>query len=539
MRRGALGASARASAFTLALMGASLANAVELPGTGVRVEVSGYLDGLAVVGTEGGKEQRPEALGALRLDATSGTIRAHAELRSRIGGPFEGGHAGFYNFVHTYQNRSPSVEVAEGYVSLRLRQADFQAGIQKFAWGKLDGLPPTDVLNPHDYHDPFVVDFEEAKIGVPALAGTLFPPDLPQTALTQLRLTLIYIPLAVPWRSALLDERWFPQSAAPQDAVVLPKSGVERRIDRELRRKCRLDDTLPFCDPPDAIVKRDVVVPTTVHTANHRAPLRLDTGGIAFRLGGMWRDLDWDIYHYSGPETGPDGTLDATVMSRANLRFDASHIVHPQLRSRATLRQRHSMIHMTGADGSLVIGGVTVRAEGAFFRDRPYLRIARDLVSADTAIGLTDDRFIDQVIDGCATNKPCKGAVRLAQLFPKSDSVEWGIGADYMIHGFFPIIQLNQIVLLDAAPRLAIDDPETRLTAILRRRFFQERLELEFRGVYAIERASWVVFPRVSYSVTDALRVRLGYLALGGDRDHLIGQFRKNDEVVMQVRYSF
>ena len=32
---------------------------------------------------------------------------------------------------------------------------------------------------------------------------------------------------------------------------------------------------------------------------------------------------------------------------------------------------------------------------------------------------------------------------------------------------------------------------------------------------------------------------RLGYLALGGDRDHLIGQFRDNDEVVMQVRYAF
>jgi hypothetical protein len=526
--------------FLLELVGASLTNALEVPGTAVRGEASGYLDGLAVIGTEGGQDQRPQALGALRLDATLATLGAHAELRSRIGGPFEGGHAGFYNFVHTFQNLSPSVEVAEGYVNLRLRQADFQAGIQKFAWGKLDGLPPTDVLNPRDYHDPFVVDFEEAKVGVPALAGTLFPPDVPPAGLSQLRLTLIYIPLAVPWRSSLLDERWFPQSAVPQGSVVLPKGAVERRIDRELRRQCPPEDARPQCNPPDVIVKRDVVVPTAVYTANHRPPLQLDAGGIAVRVGGMWRDVDWDLYHYSGPETGPDGTLSATVTSRKNPLVDAAtHTVDPQLRSRATLRQRHSMIHMTGADGSAVIGGVTVRAEAAFFRDRPYLRIARDLVSPDTLARLPDDAFVTQLSDGCSSKQPCKGTVRLAELFPKADSVEWGVGADYMIHGFFPIVQVNQIVLLDSAPHLLINDPETRLTAIVRRRFLQERLELEFRGVYALERASWLVFPRVAYYVTDDLRVRLGYLALGGDRDHLIGQFRENDEVVMQVRYTF
>jgi hypothetical protein len=66
-----------------------------------------------------------------------------------------------------------------------------------------------------------------------------------------------------------------------------------------------------------------------------------------------------------------------------------------------------------------------------------------------------------------------------------------------------------------------------------------ERLELEVRSVYALERPAWVVFPRISYRVRDDLRLRLGYLAIGGTRRSLIGQFRDNDEVVMQARYSF
>ena len=56
---------------------------------------------------------------------------------------------------------------------------------------------------------------------------------------------------------------------------------------------------------------------------------------------------------------------------------------------------------------------------------------------------------------------------------------------------------------------------------------------------YAVEREAWYVFPRVSYQVRDDLRLRLGYLAVGGPQASVLGQFRENDEVVLQARYSF
>ena len=46
-------------------------------------------------------------------------------------------------------------------------------------------------------------------------------------------------------------------------------------------------------------------------------------------------------------------------------------------------------------------------------------------------------------------------------------------------------------------------------------------------------------FPRASYAVTDDVRLRIGYLAVGGTRSSLFGEFGRNDEVVFQLRYSF
>src|SRR5207253_4213708 len=133
---------------------------IDLPGSGARLTVGGWLDGLAVAETEDSPRERPRALLDLHLDGEATQwLRGRLDLRARAGGPFEGGHPGVFDLNHEYQNRSPSLEVNEAYADLHLQRADFRLGIQKVAWGKLDGIPPTDVLNPRDYHDPLVQDF--------------------------------------------------------------------------------------------------------------------------------------------------------------------------------------------------------------------------------------------------------------------------------------------------------------------------------------------------------------------------------------------
>jgi hypothetical protein len=535
-----------ALASALAMLGMqAFANPVPIPGTSQHLDVSGYVDGLAVVDTGGGQRQLPQAVGVLRVDGTpTSQLRTHLELRGRMGGPFEGGHQGVFNLVHAFQNHSPALEAREAYAGLDLKSADVRLGIQQFAWGKLDGIPPTDVLNPRDLHDPFVADLEEAKIGIPALQASYYPPEVPRLALGDLRATLVYVPLAVPSRLALLEERWFPQGARPPSDLSVPKDDVELPFERTLLRQCA-KGTVPrtLCDPAvDVIVGSDVHVGTTLRTANRRPPLRLDAGGIGARLAGSWRGMDWDLYHYSGPEVGPNADLEATVVIRdfqINPESPRRIDIH-KLRARNTIRQAHSTIHMTGADWSSPLGGATVRAEAAFFQDRPYLRVASGVIDDALKRLRLPGSVLGQALDkGCTKRRPCRFGIDLGELFPASDSVEWGAGVDYLVHGVFSLVQVNQIILLDSAPRLIIADPETRLTALVRRRFLQERLELELRSTYSLERGGWFAFPRVSYLLTDDLRVRVGYLALGGSRNSLIGQFGRNDEVVMQVRYSY
>jgi len=504
-RGGALGV-----ALALLLTASGHAATIPVPGTTARVEASGYVDGLAVAEI-GGPRQRPQALAELSLlGKITQNLRTQLTLRGRAGGPFEGGHPGVMNLVHEFQNRSPSLEVNEAWAELRLGNAQVRAGIQKFAWGKLDGTPPTDVLTPRDLHDPLVRDIEESKIGIPAVQLTYYLPPVAALDLSELRASLVYIPIAVPARLALVQERWFPPSIASSNLAFTEREAEEifRGVD--------------FTGP--------VRVPVNLRTLNARAPKQLDAGGIAGRLGGTVLQMDWSVSHYTGPETGPNADLDVSVRCRTcPTAFPAGRL---PAHVRSFLRQEHDIIHMTGADASRPFGGATVRAEVAVFQDRPYLRISRDLI----ARALEPDvlvRYAGRLLGGQRARVP------LQPLFPDRDSVEWGIGADYLIEGFLPLVQVNQVIFTDDGPDQLLSNPETRILGSVRKRFLQDTLELEVRGVYAIERGAWFVYPRVAYRAGDHWRLRLGYLAVGGPLTSMIGQFHANDEFVLEGRYSF
>jgi hypothetical protein len=480
------------------LAGAVPARASPLPSW---LDVSGRLYGLAIVDTGGGPRQRPEAIGTLDVQARpTRALRGVLELRGRVGGPFEGGPGPqVYNFDQTFQNYSPSLEIRQAFLEWRGGRTEVRAGIQTFAWGTLDGVPPTDVVNPRDWHDPLVVDefFEEQKIGIPALVGTYSLPDTPGLDLRGVRLSLGWIPFAVPPRLPLLLERWFPPSITPGAALCVTMKG---RV-----------DSAP-CSGGELPLAIDL------STRNDGPPRTLATGGIAARVSGSWRRGDFDLYHYTGQETAPDVSLHAVAFATSSA-----------VQTIADLTQATHTMHMTGADAAFPVENVTVRAEVAWFVDHSYLRPTSDVL-ADVRVG---KHKRDAILAGSHREVP------LGALFPSLNSVEWGLGADTLWHGFHPLLQLNQIFILGNAPRLLIANPESRIAATLSRRLLDDRLELEVRGLWEIEQGALYVFPRVSYQLRDDLWLRAGYLVLTGPRDSVLGQFRANDEVVFQARMTF
>ncbi len=490
------------------LAGALPVHAASLPSW---LEVGGRLYGLAVVDTGGGPRQRPEAMATLEIEAApSRALRGALELRGRAGGPFEGGPGpAVYNLNQAFQNYSPSLEGRQAYLEWRGGRAEVRAGIQRFPWGKLDGVPPTDVVNPRDWHDPLVVDefFEEQKIGIPALLGTYFLPDAPRAQLSDLRFALAWIPWAVPSRLPLALERWFPPAIAEVPlAPCIPVAGVPAR---------------------DGCAADTIRVRATFGTLNAGPPHALRDGGVAARLSGTWRGADLELTHYTGPETGPNAKLQIVA-------FNTGTAMEPRVRASVRLAQEHSVMHMTGGAAAFPVGPFTLRAEAAWFVDHAYLRPADEVVASLLAGRFPGrERKVARILDGKATG------IDVPALFPLLDTVEWGIGADTLWRGFHPLLQLSQIVVLEDAPRLLIANPETRLSGTLRRRFAGERLELEVRGLWEIERGALYLLPRVSYQVLDNLWVRAGYLVLTGVRDSVLGQFRDNDEVVFQARMTF
>jgi hypothetical protein len=510
------------------------------PARATDLSVGGYVDGLAVVDTGTGKRQRPQAVGVVRVDGNAARwLRGHLEVRGRIGGPFEGGQGiGVYEYDQAFQNRSPAFDVTEGWVEFRARRMELRAGLQRVAWGRLDGAPPSDVVNPRDWHDPFVDENEERKFGIPMLLGTTPLPDVGALSMRSLKLQLLYVPIAVPPRLALAEERWFPSSIAFENGGGF-----------------RLGGKVPV-DTGQGVVK--VKLPRNIAvdfgTQNDTPARTLENGAIGARLTGSIERVDWSLYHYTGPETNPDASLPVWVRARdpyvgglstlADLAAFQLAVRDTRPLATARLKQEHDGIHMTGADFATPLGDATVRAEAAWFIDRPYLRSTRSLLTRSRLIRAASGKPCPLLRDINAGKCPLftgpQVEIPVGNIFPELDSVEWGLGVDYLWNGFQPILQLNQIVFLESTPDLLVGSPvDTRFTGVLRKRVLEERVELEFRGVYMVEKGGWFAFPRVSWDVRDDLRVRVGYLWIGGSENSVIGQFKGNDEVVFQARWSF
>ena len=92
--------------------------------------------------------------------------------------------------------------------------------------------------------------------------------------------------------------------------------------------------------------------------------------------------------------------------------------------------------------------------------------------------------------------------------------------------------------LLFGPTRGPLDEVETMLTLRLATDFLHERLKPEILILYGDDN-DWRISPKVSYEINDQWLVTTGLHIFEGSEEHLNGQFDKNDQVFLEVKYSF
>jgi hypothetical protein len=446
--------------------------------------------------------QNPQ--GKLRLHLTTdlgARIRFVGDVTGTAGGtPRNASGAGVYDFGHVKQDLSPSLEFGEGYLQVESKRFELRVGIQKFAWGVLDEphaaeQAPNDLLSPQKFYDPLLEEETDRKMGVPALAPTVYLPSSPSRFLpSDARFTFVWLPIYVPYLFPDQDERWYPPLAR-----VPPQSDV---------MGVTVENQSSF-----------VNAPVPARTLNH--------GTYAARLSGLAAGADFALYYFDGFDPAP--SLDAAA--QGFVRLDPLAPERLDARSEVEVFPVFHRIRAVGGDVAYRVFGATLRLEGAYVLDRGYVRNLQDVVASEQ-IGMVDPALLQ-------TGEEQPVTVALSDVNVQRDAVEWGVGGDGFIGGTFVLMQMNQTAVLHNHVDLLISDMETRFSTMLRRSYLHDRLRAELLGLYGMQGVYGVAHPRLTYAVNDHVDLRIGFVAIAGHEESVVGQYRQNDEGYVRVRLLF
>jgi hypothetical protein len=96
-------------------------------------------------------EEDPSIEGRLKISAGGPVFGFHSWLEGGWDGSVKRparDNSLFKSYDEVYQSNTPYLEFKELYASCSSRELELRAGIQRFAWGRIDEYPSNDLLNP-------------------------------------------------------------------------------------------------------------------------------------------------------------------------------------------------------------------------------------------------------------------------------------------------------------------------------------------------------------------------------------------------------
>ena len=204
-------------------------------------------------------------------------------------------------------------KIDDVYINFFFARGEVKIGYSKVFWGKLDQLPPTDIVNPLDISQLFLeTERKKAKLPVPLL---MISPYFGQ----QSRLDFIVVPF---FEEGTYDE--LNEDSSPFNIVHFPTPF----------------DTFPTEEQFPTKNKRN-----------------MEYGG---RFSSIFREIDWSLYYFKGFCDFP----------LYKLTYDFNPIVNEFIP--ATIRAEYFKYSMLGYDFEFVKGKWGIRGEGAFFTGQGF-----------------------------------------------------------------------------------------------------------------------------------------------------------------------
>lgn len=409
----------------------------------------------------------------------------------------------FNEFDRVYQDRSPLVDIDEAYVDFYTGDVDFRIGVQKFAWGRLDEINPTDNLNTEDFSEGGTNDEVDRKIGVPALKVNLYS-DLANVEIG-------WVPFYVPYRLPTEEERWFPRVLVPPPFIdaghstgIIPVETVYREID------------LP------------------------RGTVENSEAGV--RVSRHVEGWDLSVSYFTGYDTLPlmeaPVDLDVRLVNPLALDYDIT--------ARVNMVPALNRMHVFGCDFTTTVADFTLRGEYAYFHNKHYNRrldsVLDEFVTRDRIDGILSDFLAQYLVSGGLDTLQTFRLEPQATL--RMDSMKYGLGLDYIYGDTSVSVQCIQEYIPDYDTDRPVyfnkEGVDTLLTFQFKQFFLQNTLEANLSAAYDVEFRDHIVKPSIRYSFTDRLQGTAGLVVIGGkEDDSLLGQFRDNDQVFARLRYSF
>jgi len=472
-----------------------------------KLSIGGYLQGKAIYAFDHNTpDEYPSSEIGLEMKASASPLLS-AKLLLKVdqdGKVRDPGNDSIFNqFNLVYQDKNPYVDVNEAYFDIYTGKVDFRLGIQKFAWGRLDELTPTDNLNTADLTEGGTNEQAERKIGVPAVKMNYYS-DLFNTELA-------WIPRYVPYRLPKVQERWFP------GVLMLPPV---------------IKTNTAFGDIPVATAYKDIDLPD----------FNLDHSEVGIRISKYIEGWDVSLSYFRGFDAMPLMNTPTDITVQLNDPIALAY----ELTANINIEPRLHMMNVFGFDFTTTISSFTVRGEYAYFNNKYYMRkfssVLNELVTThqrDQILSSFMRKYVDS--EGTATTQ----AFHIdPEVELQKDSMKYGLGLDY-IHGDSSIsIQCIQefIPHYDSSKPVYFnkDGIHTMITFLFKQFLLQNNLEINLGGAYDVEYQDIMLKPSIKYNFTNDLQGILGLLIIDSSHDDsMLGQFRDNDEVFVKLKYSF